>query len=309
MTRRRFPQGKPIFERHDAYEKGLGRGRRRRQREGALTTKGRADRRGAHAPSSPPDAFSRKRPRSRTAGKTAPPAPSRPRLGQQLPGLAGTRRPRTGPDTHDGVAPRGSDSGRGPRMRVLDAARRRRRCWLVHSPGKPQASGPPFTLSHICPLIQAVIAAASGPCGDIAGAEVTVSWAPAAARRKDRAAVTATSAQRIGARPGRPGLGAPPARSRVPRRELITFTSITSQRKGGLFTGERARPASLSEGVAEPAFLPRGASPRPAPMKSGPTISWSPRNTMETGCFHSRFGQWLPESTAHTKTIKGQRLS
>lgn len=121
--------------------------------------------------------------------------------------------------------------------------------------------------------------------------------------------MTATSAQRIGARPGRPGLGAPPARSRVPRRELITFTSITSQRKGGLFTGERARPASLSEGVAEPAFLPRGASPRPAPMKSGPTISWSPRNTMETGCFHSRFGQWLPESTAHTKTVKGQRLS
>lgn len=40
MTRRRFPQGKPIFERHDAYEKGLGRGRRRRQREGALTAAG-----------------------------------------------------------------------------------------------------------------------------------------------------------------------------------------------------------------------------------------------------------------------------
>lgn len=229
---------------------------------------GRADRRGAHAPSSPPDAFSRKRPRSRTAGKTAPPAPRRPRLGPQLPGLAGTRRSRTGPDTHDGVAPRGSDSGRGPRMRVSDAARRRRRCWLVHSPGKPQASGPPFTLSHICPLIQAVIAAASGPCGDIAGAEVTVSWAPAAARRKDRAAVTATSAQRIGARPGHPGLGAPPARSRVPRRELITFTSITSQRKGGLFTGERACPASLGDGVAQPGFPPSRRVTPPSPHEA-----------------------------------------
>lgn len=153
-------------------------------------------------------------------------------------------------------------------MRVSDAARRRRRCWLVHSPGKPQASGPPFTLSHICPLIQAVIAAASGPCGDIAGAEVTVSWAPAAARRKDRAAVTATSAQRIGARPGRPGLGAPPARSCVPRRELITFTSITSQRKGGLFTGERACPASLGDGVAQPGFPPSRRDTPPSPHEA-----------------------------------------
>lgn len=203
---------------------------------------GRADRRGAHAPSSPPDAFSRKRPRSRTAGKTAPPAPRRPRLGPQLPGLAGTRRPRTGPDTHDGVAPRGSDSGRGPRMRVSDAARRRRRCWLVHSPGKPQASGPPFTLSHICPLIQAVIAAASGPCGDIAGAEVTVSWAPAAARRKDRAAVTATSAQRIGARPGRPGLGAPPRAQPCAAQRAHYFHQHHLTKKRGALHGRKGLP-------------------------------------------------------------------